>query len=106
MRKKIKLLLALSIFSGFIPTTALADSEEKTVLTAENKQLVNDMARQVRKSLDNVDVDDVTDKTVNFIGDATEKAKRFGLIDAFINFIKALAKTLIDIIKGILDSLL
>lgn len=119
MKRTISGLLALLLlFSAFITsvTTPVYATEtnikDETIEERFERQkkidgeLVEKMAKEARTQLETIDSDSLVDKIVNFIQTAYEKAKDFGLIEKFIVFFKSLVKTVIELIKGLLDAFL
>ena len=119
MRRKISGTLALLIlFSTFIaPVTIPVYATETNIKdeTVEERferqkkidgEMVEKIAKEARSQLDNIDSDSLVDKIAAFIKTAYEKAKDFGLIEKFIVFFKSLIKTIIELLKGLLDAFL
>lgn len=64
-----------------------------------SKEIINNFANETKNQLENIDSDKLVDDTVKFAGKVYEKAKKTGLIEAFLNFFKKLVKTLIKVVK-------
>lgn len=104
-------MLALILF--FTPVTAsstpINSTEPKESTSDSNfnsKEVINNFANEAKNQLENIDSDKLVDDTVKFAGKVHEKAKKTGLIDAFLNFFKKLIKTIIEVIKDLLDMIL
>lgn len=119
MKRKISGMLALLIlFSAFITSVTTpvyateANIKDETVEERFERQkkidgeLVEKIAKEAKIQLETIDSDSLVDKIVNFIKTAYEKAKSFGLIEKFIVFFKSLVKTVIELVKGLLDAFL